>query len=549
MCDSVYSDLETQINEINANPRIGIYVGDPEVFNASVEAWRSDPSIDNLWQARESMFLVAHYDVLDIIPSILPSDRTALLNCLDRFDFPHPICQVLRDNTILQDRDEIAAVLKEAPICSEDGQSWNRRLLALLVLKTAEEHCHNLWQELQQAQGSNNDDPNILETTKTTLESWFEELGHIVMDRPDSQFLGPQWLLMKVTDERQDRARHSHTGDQPHKYLQQADLINWIARGLSKAGLTAEMIAVLVDFPDIPDTDEFAQARSESHDHENTPSRLGALSMMGLIDHIISGASTENGQPLLDHLDALLAYRDPIFEIESLMNSGTSDLPASCCGYLLANEEDPAKRWRQSWDRLIEQRRRAQHWHQTNDSDALAPSLFLLAVGTSSIDWLLSPPQGRPDKAKNLWRELFDGTRDCWLTIPLIHLTEHIETHIMRLFARHPIVFGNSVSLGDASESNRVHDANSYSERLAQDLDLLGGDDRLLTICCLNASGNGATPEVIDKVLKRNSGHLHTILRQFEQWQKLERSVRKRTDIVEALAKLRQEIKALPTKS
>lgn len=544
MCDSIHSDLETQISEINANPGIGIYLGDPKDFNEYVKAWRSSPSIDELWRAREDMFSV-QYDVLDIIPSILPTDRTDILNCLDHFDFPHPIRQVLRHNTILHDRDEISAVLKDAPICSEDGQSWNGHLLALLVLQTAEEHCHNLWQELHQVQDYNDDESNILETTKTTLESWFEELGRIVMDRPDGQFLGTQWLFKKITDERQDRTR----SDESHKYLRQVELIDWIVLGLSKAGLTSEMIAALVDFPDIPATDQLAPARFVPPDDENPPSRLGALAMMGLIDHIIGNASTEDGQQLLDQLDALLAYRDPVFEIESLMNSGTSDLPASCCGYLLANEEDPAKRWRQSWDRLIEQRRRAQHWHQTDDSDALAPSLFLLAVGTSSIDWLLSPPQDRPDKAKDLWRELFDGARDCWLTIPLIHLTECIETHIKRLFARHPMVFGNSVSQGDVFEPNMVQDASAYSERLAQDLDFLGGDDLLVAICCLNASSNGAKPEIIDKVLKRNSGHLDAILRQFEQWQKFERPVRKRTEIVEALAKLRQEIEALTTKS
>ena len=545
---AMLSDIEKQISDIKANPEIGTSARNQEIFDSSIKAWRSSPSIDKLWKVREEMFWV-QYDVLDIIPGILPIDRVAILKCLDRFDFPHPIRQVLRHNTILHDRDEIAAVLKDAPICSKDSKVWNNQLLALLVLQTAEDHCHDLWQAASQATNWDDANSQIRETIKTTLASWFEELGHIVMARPDGQFLGPQWLLMKVTDERQDRARHSHTGNQSNKYLRQAELIDWIVLGLSKAGLTSEMIAALVDFPDIPATDELAPARSVPPDDERTSSRLGALAMMGLIDHIIGDASTKDGQQLLDQLDALLEYRDPVFEIESLMNSGTSDLPASCCGYLLANEEEPAKRWRQSWDRLIEQRRRAQHWHQTDDSDALAPSLFLLAVGTSSIDWLLSPSYGRSDKAKDLWRELFDGARDCWLTISLIHLTECIETHIKRLFARHPMVFGNSVSQGDVFEPNMVQDASAYSELLAQDLDFLGGDDLMVAICCLNASSNGAKPEVIDKVLKRNSGHLEAILRQFEQWQKLERSVRKRTEVVEALAKLLQKIKALPTES
>ena len=81
-----------------------------------------------------------------------------------------------------------------------------------------------------------------------------------------------------------------------------------------------------------------------------------------------------------------------------------------------------------------------------------------------------------------------------------------------------------------------------YGDLLARDLDRLGGDDLMLAVCCLNVRHNGAAPATIDKVLKRNSGHLDAILRQFERWQQLERKVRRRTEIVEALKKLRAEI-------
>lgn len=537
MYDSILS-LETKISDINANPGIGTYAGDRDAFNASVDAWRSSKSIEELWQDRDGPFLV-HYDELDIILDVLRTNRAAILEQLDRFDFPHPIRQILRYDTILRDRDEIAAILKAAPTCSEDGQSWNGRLLALLVLKSAEDHCHDLCQE----EIFNNDGPEVRETTKKTLASWFEELGLIVMARPDGKFLGPQWLLMKAADERLDRSRRDRAGDRAHEYLWQDDLIEWIALGLSKAGLTTKTIAALVDLPEIPAVGELAPARSALCDDEKAQPRLGVLSMMALMDHMIGKASAEDGQKLLDCLDALLASRDPAFEVESLWNSGTRDLPATCCGYLLAHVEEPAERWRQSWNRLIEQRRRAQHWKQTDDANALAPSLFLLAVGISGIDWLLSTPHDRPYKAKELWRELFDGARECWLTVLLTHLAERIETHIGRLFARHPIVFDDSVSQGNTSEPNMAHDA-SYSDRLAQDLDLLGGDDLMLTICCLNASRNGATPAVIDEVLKRNSGHFDAILQQFERWQKFERPVRRRPKIVDALTKLREDIGA-----
>ena len=132
--------------------------------------------------------------------------------------------------------------------------------------------------------------------------------------------------------------------------------------------------------------------------------------------------------------------------------------------------------------------------------------------------------------------------RECWLTIPLRHLVESIETHIGRLFARHPMVFGDSAEQQDVPKLNMARAGNNYSELLARDLDLLGGDDAMLTICCLNAHYNGATPAIIDQVLKRNSGRIGVILQQFEQWQLHVRQVHKKTDIIEALAKLRSEI-------
>ena len=81
-----------------------------------------------------------------------------------------------------------------------------------------------------------------------------------------------------------------------------------------------------------------------------------------------------------------------------------------------------------------------------------------------------------------------------------------------------------------------------YSEILARDLALLGGDDLMLTICCLNAFQNGVTPAAMKRVLNENSGQIDVQLRQFERWQKYERRVRKRADIVNKLDDLRTVI-------
>ena len=540
---AMLSDLESWIGDINRNPGLGTFPIERKPFNAVVDEWCSKSSIGKLWRDRGGPIPV-HYHALTFVPAIVSVDRAAFLERLDGFRFPHPIRQVLQYPAILHDWDEIAALLEATPACSDDGRSWNGKLVALLVLQTAEAHCHARWEAMQRAVDGDRDDSEAEGKTRTLLSSCLEELGRIVMDRPDGRFLGSQWLFMKFADERLERALRRHAGHGREHLLQQVDLIEWIALGLSGAGLSAEAISVLADLPDSAVMEQSAAARSESGGDDGSHPRLAALSAMSLVGRRTGKASAEDRRMLLDRLDALLVSRDPAFEDESLTEGGVHGLPASCFGHLLANEDEPAERWRRSWELLVEQRRRAQHWRQTQDGDALAPTLFLLAAGTAGIDWLLSEWShgANTDKARRLWRELFERARDCWLTMPTRPLGEDVGRYVGRLFARHPRVFGDDPGKRNASEPHVKDISGDYGDLLARDLEHLGGDDLMVAVGCLNARRNGASPATIGEVLKRNSGYLDAILRQFERWQQLERKVRRRPEIVEALRALRAEI-------
>ena len=538
---AIRSVLESWIDDINADPGIGAFSRDRSSFRTLVDKWREEPSIPTLWKTLEAPFPV-HFRVLEVLPNILPTDRAALLERLDRLSFPEPLRQVLRHHAVLHDRDEIAAALTAAPTCSDDGRSWNRSLLAPLVLQTAENHCRTLWEAVQRTAEPAGPDANATDKVRVTLSSWFEQLGRIVMARPDGHFLGSQWLIMKVADERLDRARHHRAGNQAANLLREVDLIDWIARGLAGAGLTSEEVAILVDFPFSSTPATPAPARPASCDDASRRHRLAGLSVMCLFGQLTAVTPTGEELKLLKSLDALLGSRDPAFESEFHVDVSGHGLPASCFGRLLATEDQPGERWRRSWDLLVEQRRRAQHWSETGDGDALAPSVFLLAVGLAGIDWLLVPANSRRDEARRLWREVFDGARDCWLTISLTHLQERIEKCIGRLFARHPSVFRERLEEECAPEPSVTGDAKKYGTLLARDLDYLGGDDVMLAVCCLNAHKNGASAAVIDDALNRNSGRLNSILRQFDQWQQLEREARRRPEIVKALSGLRAQI-------
>ena len=190
------SALPVRIDEINNNPAIGVFAREREGFNESIVTWRKNPSPDLLW-AEQSRWIHVHYDVLEIVPHILPAARNEILKYLDGFNFPHPIAQVLSSALILHDRDEIAELLRASPMCSDDGRTWNGRLMALLVLRTAEDHCDALWREVRSRETSEDADARALEIAEATLLPWLEKLATILMARRDA---GIPWSTVAIAE-------------------------------------------------------------------------------------------------------------------------------------------------------------------------------------------------------------------------------------------------------------------------------------------------------------------------------------------------------------
>ena len=541
----ILSDIEEHIERIRKDPGIGAYSIDRESYNLMVDSWRSNPTIGELPRTRMNWYPV-HYEALNLIPCIMPGDRAAVLDRLDRFDFPQPIRQVLESVPILHDRDEITAMLKTSPSCSDDGKLWNSRLTSLLILETAERHCEELWRAVGSEHSDAANNPAVLEETKETLSSWLLELGDIVMKRPDGRFLGSQWMLLKIADERADRARRGNVqGREPYDFRQD-DLIEWIALDLSKAGLTGNDVDALVEFPEMSNPQNKSPMKPAETDTLPQAPCFAALCVSTILDHMVGDKSQNNVQQLLGRFDALLAHRDPVFETECTLATNSPGIPENCIGYLISMTEDPSERWQKSWNLLAEQRRRAQHWRQTQDGDALATSHFLINAGTAAIRWLLWSEEHSWQSQKSLWQIVFDASRECWLTIAVARFTGLIESQIGRLFVLHPQVFNPSRGGNDSlvnSDNMTLEDA--YIERLAADLSELGGDDTILTACFLNAHYNGTSLNAMRKVLMWNDRQIDRVLKQFEKWQEVERSVRQKQSLLSELKTFRTNIRQL----
>lgn len=514
--------LENRVARINNCPGEGAHAHEREAFDRFVREWLQRPLLSRLWRDTACAGFLVNFDDLDMAAPILMADPAGALSRLDKIRFPQPLAQILRHRSTWYDHSLLGKLLRSAPSCvrEEDEKEWNGSLLAALLLNAVDERCRNLWRSQERTADSN--------AASTALSSWIADLAGIVMGRKDGGFLGTQWLLLKAMDERMER------GQRRPDALSQTSMIEWIGAGLANAGLTGSKIAGYVDFRSSASRDNLSEP-SSSNDHRSP--RLSALAVMAATDCMI-GDDQAGSPDILEQLDVLLAARDQGFEEEAAMDVGTTGFPASCVGYLLANAGDPARRWKQSWQPLAEQRRTVQHWRQTKDSDGMAPSLFLVASGMAALDWLCSETHARRADPGELWRVLFDAVRECWLTVQVTHLSERLENDIRRLFARHSMVFDDVNAKGARARNS------PYGELLANDLGALGGDDALVAACCELAYRNGTPASALHQALRHGGGRGYALLRQFAQWQEVERNARKSPSLTEAVSEMRKAVDA-----
>lgn len=519
--------LREHVAAICREPGIATAPHEKDDFEAYVRQWAANPDLDRLWRGQGHWF-PTHYGDLKLAIDLLASDRSAVLESLDMIRYPQPLEDLFTHFDIRHDRDEIAACLRDAPPASDDGMSWSGSHLAPLLLRVVDRHAEELWRV-----AAATDNPSDVSRTRTTLAEWFRHLAHVVMQRPDGRFLGTQWLLLKLADERLNRRLPASSGDTagaPEPHLPFGTLLWWIVSALAAAGLSPKDVADQVGFPTPNPLAEPSPEPPPSIPDEAIEPCLRGLCAMELLESADESAD-HDPTLLLAMLDSLLRTRHPALEVELASATTAHDLPASRCGLLLARLDNPTLRWRTSWHALGEQRRRVQHWQQNNDGDAFAPSYFLLSMGVAAIDWMRSL---RQSSSSTLWRELFDAARECWLTMSETHLSRHVETQIQHLFSRHPLVFGDP-PIEVADDGGQPSVARLYAATLARDLAMLGGDATMLAICYLKARNNGVGPRTMDAVRRHNSGHVESLLRQFERWQSLERPERKLPGVLDQI--------------
>ena len=513
--EAMFTYLGQCVDDINQHPGKFVYEQDSEPFARHVREWRASPSIVDLWRESAGQHFLPTFDRLNFVDVLLRVVPAETLEVLNRLRFPQPIDWILATNSIRYDCDRMIELVQSAPNSVDCDGKWNGSVLALLLLREADNYCQELWRAAHR-------NATASEEVEDLLHSWLTQVATVVVGRNDGKFLATQWLLMKSMDERLERNLVVE-----NSFLFQLEMVGWIGGSLVEAGLRGR------DLASTPRSNVEHSAEGSSLRGNNETASLDTLASKALLDRL-GDDTVPDSQQLLSRLDILLlANRDRDFEVEATFDVGVTGFVDSSIGYLLAME-DCTDRWKRSWDLLAEQRRVVQHWRHTKDSNALAPSLFLVRAGLAALDWLCFESVDRREVAETLWRTMFDAVRECWLTISVTHLVQSIERDIGRFFCRHPTVFGASTAKPD---SNRP-----YSELLADDLRTLGGDDALMARCCQQVSRNLQDQTHLHHALRSDSSQGHAVLRQFVRWQQLERRVKRRPQLRQAVEKILAEM-------
>jgi len=507
--------LRECVDDINENPGKFVRNRDLETFEHYVREWPQNHSIVDLWRGSGELEFLPNFDHLNFVESVLRAAPAEVLRVLDQLRFPEPLNWIIGGESVPHNRDRMIKLIQLAPASFNHDGIWNGSMVALLVLRRAEGYCRDLWHTASQEDAK-------LERLEELLESWLSQVAAIVLDRNDGTFLATHWLLLKSMDERFARRSRDDDG-----FLPQMEMVGWIGGGLMEAGLRGR------DISNAAALDVEHKAEDESPRRYDAAGTLDTLALIGMFDRLDDNTTCDSGT-LLSRLDDLLVRRARDFEVEGTFDVGVTGFVDSSIGYLLAME-NRTDRWKRSWDLLTEQRRVLQHWRHTKDSNALAPSLFLVRAGLAALDWLCSESFDRRGIAETLWQTMFDAVRECWLTISLTHVAQSIECSIGRLFFRHPMVFGAS-----ATKTGR---SGRYSQRLADDLGALGGDDVLMARCCELVSRNLTDHDHLHHALLCNSGQGQTALRQFLRWQQLERPVKRQLYLQEAVERILAEVR------
>ncbi len=496
---------------------VHVFSDQREALARSVAQWRETARFPDVWDAYVFQHFSFHWKDLWLLDAVRRYDRSLYLTLLEQMGNPLAVRYALRWADIVEDIDEILALLATAPAACARGApgsppyEWNRRLTAPQMIEVGLEHADRLVRLIPVENEGGVPHPDAAALMDDDLPDCLRRVMETTLARDDGTFLAAQWMVHLV----------HQRGASPRNALPSAAGLALRAAAAALADHGAGLPTFRAVFPDVFDhSDADVEAARKTGTGIIGPGHRGVDGVDVLLALLsIAEASSEEDQPgprvaegdkgaLRGMLDALLARRDPGLNPsrDAAMPSWRHALVAS----LFLETPGPDQAWQRSWDALSEQRRRTLHGSYTRDHTADHPSLFLLSTGVAILGRLCA--EGDGTVALGLWNRLYEASLSIVLRLAWLGpwpRDERWRGTIPLLFAWLP------------HAARRAGSDMADPEWLGSLLRRLGGDDELMVegVANLHLNGVPATTVVdavartgarLDDLVVRRTGHADT---------------------------------------
>lgn len=422
------------------------------MFAATEEAWSKETDLVAVWRERQWDHFHMYSEELSVMHALTGPQPAAFLAACDRLQVPPLTESVLTWPAITMDFDAILHLLALAPtVENQDIQSWNRSLVAPILLEEALRHLMDL-----------SGTPAQPMARVDEVSSLARRLADTCLGRPDGRFLIVNWCRHLI---RLAGAKSSEHFD---------GIFSATIDVMAEHGVDATAIGQFANL-NAPEKEEQKKTADDGWNAANTSSLLVQSFDYFMIASLVNGSdATSHKAKLRPMFLRHLCEKNP-----ALWDYGQERLPNwrhYTVAKLYLQECDAIEAWNGDWAMLAKQRREAVHWSYSNDSDAVHPSLFLANVGIALLDWIMADDGELRNLAVPLWNRLFESVLpfathwsladDKWRSI------------LQALFARFPTAF-------------RIAGSGADVDPLWPYLDALGGDDILFTVAVVHVLLNG----------------------------------------------------------
>jgi len=357
-------------------------------------------------------------------------DFKAWIELLEKLPLPRVKELALTYSDLEQDHQAILKLIKESsPVFDQHGKwTGQRKTAALYGVMAAFGFAENIFKAAVK------DDPDRLKDLKEReIPKWFHNAFEVVLQRPDGKFISAGFIALLVRQYIGELIREHERGQEREWSLTEC-AIDILAEKLAEKCDTWELMqnAWKIQEESIGDNksedSEIKRLLEQGLPVLQGDSMQYYLSAL-LINESLSIRDNEHGtdddsgeesaqiQKLWNWFTDLIKKRDPF--IDYVCNPhlpGGLNWISYNIGRILAQTQDPLKKFPEAWKLLQYQRNRVLHQMPSNDITACYPSQLLIRVGIGAILWAVDNPEKSmgSDSAKKLWSVLFDSAYHIW---------------------------------------------------------------------------------------------------------------------------------------